>query len=236
MTATLITQIQNKIGFITLNNPDKSNAITTDLRDTLITTYHCFDKNPTVNMIVLTGNGKNFCTGADLNNMEKMKTVSYEDNLKDAQALAELFYTIYCCEKPTICFAHGKTMGGGLGLLAASDFAISTADATFSFPEVKIGLMPAVISPYILRRIGNQPSKYWMLTAETFDAETALKINLIDRVDENATALAESLLQNSQHAMIATKKWLKKSKPIFTDQVNRAAIQLANIRMPSTQP
>src|SRR3989338_4964695 len=162
--------------------------------------------------------------------LKKMSTVSYDENLQDAKKLAELFYTIYSCEKPTICFAHGKAIGGGLGLLAASDIAIAAPDAGFCFSEVKIGLIPAVISPFVTQRIGYQAAKYEMMTAELFDAQKALKIGLIDKDDQDAMGLAEIMLANSQHAMQEIKAWLNKLKPITQEQVNQAAELLASIR------
>src|SRR3990167_888316 len=230
MTSKINFTIKNNIGSITLNNPEKSNALDVEMRDTLIKTYLDFDKDPTVKIIILNGNGKNFCAGADLNHMKKMSTVSYDENLQDAKKLAELFYTIYSCEKPTICFAHGKTIGGGLGLLAASDIAIAAPDAGFCFSEVKIGLIPAVISPFVTQRIGYQAAKYEMMTAELFDSQKALKIGLIDKVDQDAMGFAEIMLANSQHAMQEIKAWLNKLKPITQEQVNQAAELLASIR------
>src|SRR3990167_785752 len=232
MSNKILSKIDNKIGHITLNNPDKATAIDIEMRDTLIHAFHLFENNHDVSIIMLNANGKYFCAGADLQYMQHMRTVSYEENAADAKKLAELFYTIYSCKKPTITYAHGKVIGGGLGLLAASDIAIATPDTTFCFSEVKIGFIPAVISPFILQRLGYQSSKYYMMTAESFDAKTALKIGLIDRIGKNeiAHALAETLLQNNTQAVHALKKWLNALYPVTQSQMDQASEQLTIIR------
>lgn len=231
----ILIQIQNSLAVITLNNPDKSNAIDVEMRDTLIQAIHDCNENPDVRIIILNANGKNFCAGADLNHMNHMKTVSHEENLLDAQKFAQLFYTLYSCKKPTICCAQGKTIGGGLGLLSACDIAIATHDATFCFSEVKIGLVPAVISPFILQRINLQSAKYFMMIAETFDTHKALKMGVIDHVTEKSLwdaglLLAESLLKNNQHAMHETKQWLHTLRPVTQSHMNQAAALLAKMR------
>jgi len=227
---TIISTINNQIATITLNNPNKSNALDLDMREQLIQAYDEFEKNPDVRIIILNGNGKHFCAGADLNDMKAMAKAPFEKNLEDAKAFVQLFYKIYLCEKPTMGYAHGKIMGGGIGLLAACDIAISANDATFLFPEVTIGLIPAMISPFVTQRIGYQYAKYHMMTAELLDAKKALKIGLIDRIDQDALSLAESLLHHNQSAMQATKKWLNELRPITAEQVERAAVLLAEVR------
>lgn len=227
----IISTIKNNIGFITLNNPSKSNALDIEMRAQLIRTYRDFEKNPDVRIIMLNGNGKHFCAGANLNHMKQMTIVSYAENLQDAKKFSELFYTVYACEKPTLCVAQGKIIGGGLGLLAASDIAIATHDATFCFSEVKLGLLPATISPIVMRRIGYQSSKYFMMTARLFDAPKALKIGLIDHIGDDALSIAESMLRNSQAAMQTTKKWLSELyHPVTKKQMEQAATWLATMR------
>lgn len=228
-------RIQDKIGLITLNNPNKSNAMDVVMRDDLIQTYQEFEKNPDVRIIVLIGSGKNFCTGADLKHMYHMTQALPEENYADAKKYAELYHVIYRCVKPTLCFAHGKIMGGGLGLLAASDIAIATATAQFCFSEVRIGLVPAVISPYVTQRIHFQSAKYVMTTAEDFDSEKALKIGLIDHIADHPKVLllAKSLLNNSQLAMEEMKKWLQTLRPITTEQIEQTTQLLAKMRASS---
>lgn len=240
MTTQILSTTQNHIGIITLNNPEKNNALTLEMRDALTKSFSDFEKNPDIKIIILNANGKNFCAGADLNHMRDMTNAPYEKNLDDSKKLAALFYQIYACEKPTIACVQGKTIGGGLGLLSACDIAISTDDALFCFSEVKLGLVPATIAPFILQRIGYHAANYFMTTAELFDAEKAIEIKLINHITENkspldfATTLAQSIVNNDQTAMQSTKKWLQRLHPITTEQLDNAAEVLAKARCNET--
>ena len=127
----IITAIQNHIGLITLNHPEKYNSIDVEMRNALINAYCDYEKNDDIRIIILNANGKHFCTGANLNHMKQMMNTSFEENLCDAKNFAKLFYTIFSCEKPTIVCAQGKSIGGGIGLIAACDIAIASLDATF---------------------------------------------------------------------------------------------------------
>lgn len=228
----ILSTIHNNVGIITLNHPEKSNAIDTEMRDTMIQLFSEYDRHPDVRVILLTANGKHFCAGADLVHMQAMMQAPYADNVADAQQLATLFLTIYHCRKPTVCFAHGKSVGGGIGLVATCDIAIADVDAAFCFSEVKIGLLPAVIAPFVTRRMGVHPAQYYMMTAEPFDAEKALALHLVDQVcdKEKAMQQIESLLHNTQVGMEGVKKWLRTLCPISPKIMEQAAITLANIR------
>lgn len=236
----LITTIKNNIGIITLNYPEKNNALNAEIRDELIDVFIAFENNTTVNIIIVNGNGKNFCAGADLTHMLAMTTVSEDENLKDAKQFASLFYQIYSCKKPVITCAHGKTIGGGLGLLSASDIVIAESSTQFCFSEVTLGLVPATIAPFVMQRIGFQYAKYMMLTAELFDTQKALNMRLIDRVCENQTSLdtaltlATHMIKQDQIAMQSTKKWLQNLYPISMAQLDNAARILAAARCSET--
>ena len=134
----LVLSQKNNIGFITLNNPEKHNCLSLAMMEALLNAYHDFENNPAIHAIILTANGKNFCAGADLAHMKKMAVASYEENLQDAKNLAQFFYKIYACQKPTIGYVQGKALGGGVGLVAAQDIVIADKNAAFSFPEVSI--------------------------------------------------------------------------------------------------
>lgn len=228
----IVSEIHNTIGIITLNHPEKSNAIDVEMRDALINALCEYDQHPAVRVILLLANGKHFCAGADLNHMQAMMKAPYADNLADAKALASLFFTLYSCQKPTVCFAQGKSIGGGVGVLAACDIAIADPKAAFCFSEVKIGLLPAVIAPFVIQRIGFQSAQYHMMTANLFDAKTALSMQLIDHVCEKDKAMqqVDSLLQNTQKGMEGVKKWLRTLHPISPETMRQAAEKLADIR------
>src|SRR6202007_2634358 len=124
-----------------------------------------------IRVIVLAGNGPAFCAGADLNWMKRMAGYSYEENLSDARALAEMLATLEGLPKPTIARVHGPVFAGGTGLVAACDIAVGTPEAKFCFSEAKLGLSPATISPHVIRAIGERAARRYFLTAEVFDAE-----------------------------------------------------------------
>ena len=174
--------VENNIATITLNFPEKHNILDHDMVLMLIQAYKSAIHQNEAHVIVVKANGKHFCAGADLSHMIAMGNASFEENLADAKKLAELFYVIYSCRKPTIAYVQGNIRGGGLGLCATHDIVIAEKNTTFSFTEVKLGLLPAVISPYILQRIPYQLAKNKMLTADVFGAEEAQKLLLIDHI------------------------------------------------------
>ena len=135
-----------------------------------------------IRIVVLTGAGKSFCAGADLNWMRKVKDYSFADNLKESKQLAELMYAIYALPLPTIARVNGAAIGGGAGLMAACDLAIAAQTAKFSLSEVKLGLVPAVISPYVIRRVGESACREFFLTGERLTAEKALRFGLVNEV------------------------------------------------------
>ena len=227
--------IQNAIAIITLNHPEKNNILSEPMRNELTAHYHQCEQNTSIKIIILNANGKHFCAGADLNEMLAMGNASFDENLNNAKQLAQFFYQIYACKKPTICCIHGKALGGGVGLAAAHDIMIATQTAEFCFPEVKLGLMPATIAPFVLRRIGCHMSKTLMLTAEMFSAKRAYEIKLIDYLYEHepiktALLLAEKMQQNNLAAMQAAKTWLQALSSITPQQLDQAARWLAEMR------
>lgn len=231
----ILVTIQNNIGVITLNHPEKNNCLSQDIMADLVKIYRDLENTAAVKIIILNANGKHFCAGADLSHMEAMKKASYEENAKDARTLAQFFYDIYICQKPTICCVHGKSMGGGVGLLAVHDIVVATRDALFCFPEITIGLMPAVIAPFVTQRIGYSQAKHHMLTADMFTAEKALHMKLIDEICEQSAidyglSLAKTLVKNNLIAMQKTKQWLQTLYPITSIQLDQAAQFLAEIR------
>lgn len=235
MTFLTTLSIQNEIAIITLNHVKKNNILSTSLRNELLAHYDQCENDHSIKIIILNANGKHFCAGADLNEMHAMANAPFNENLQDAKKLAYFFYRLYNCKKPTICCAHGKIMGGGLGLIAVNDITIATRTAEFCFPEVKLAMLPSTIAPFILHRIGFASAQSLMLTADFFNAERAYEIKLIDHLyDEDpidlAFLLAEKMLKNNSTGMQTTKKWLRELYPITPKQLDRAAQLLAEIR------
>ena len=164
---------------VTLNRPQIRNAFDDVLIGELTQVFRDLDADASVRVMVLAGNGPAFCAGADLNWMKRMAGYSYEQNLADAGALAEMLKTLDRMTKPTIARVHGAAFAGGVGLVAACDIAVGTPEAKFCLSEAKLGLSPATISPYVLRTMGERMARRYFLTAEVFGAEEAHRIGLL---------------------------------------------------------
>jgi methylglutaconyl-CoA hydratase len=179
---TLVIQKTKNITTIYLNRPDVHNAINEKLMKELTICFKGLYKDDNTRIIILTGNGKSFCAGADLHWMKSMMKYSKEENIKDSSLLLDLFETIYNCPKPIIGIINGSAFGGGIGLLAVCDIVIAVPDCKFSFSEVKLGIIPAVISTYVVRRIGISNMRRLFITGERFDSSYAKEIGLVDHV------------------------------------------------------
>lgn len=182
----ILTAEQDGIFTITFNKPQKHNAFDDVFIRSLQNIISTATSQQNIKVIVIQANGKNFSAGADLSWMQRMAKYSHAENTADALELAKLLHSIYTCPKPTIAKIQGATYGGGLGIIAACDIAIATSDAKFCFSEVKLGLIPAVISPYIVKAISARTANALFISAESFTAERALTINLIQHIQPQA--------------------------------------------------
>jgi methylglutaconyl-CoA hydratase len=178
----LIVETQNGIATLTLNRPEVHNAFDETLIADLTGAFTQASGDGAVRAVVLRGNGKSFSAGADLNWMKRMAGFSEAENLADAQKLAALLRVIDQCPKPVIARVHGNAFAGAIGLIACCDLAVAVAEAEFAVTEVRLGLIPAVISPYLIRAMGARQARRWFLTAERFSAEQALAMNLVHEV------------------------------------------------------
>lgn len=178
----LLTELQNSVLTISFNRIDKHNAFDDILLADLQIALDSAEKNDSVRVIILKGNGLHFSAGADLNWMKRMAQFSEEENKADARKFAQVMHTLYKITKPTIAMVHGAAFGGGVGLVAACDIAFATPKAKFCFSEVKLGLIPAVISPYIIKAIGARAATSLFLSAEVFDANRAYELQLIQHI------------------------------------------------------
>lgn len=167
---------------VRLNRPDVRNAFNAELIAALRSTFANLGADPAVRAIVLSGEGKVFCGGADINWMRSSLDLSYDENVADARAMSEMFDTIDRCPKPVVGRIHGAALGGGAGLAAVCDVVIAGADTVFGFTEVKLGIIPAVISPFVLEKIGPSNARALFLTGERFDAKRAHHIGLIHEI------------------------------------------------------
>ncbi|MFT7460957.1 MAG: methylglutaconyl-CoA hydratase [Planctomycetota bacterium] len=200
------------VATLTINCPDKHNAFDEHLIAELTSMFEEVKNNKQARVMVLRSNGKSFSAGADLDWMKRMATNDYDDNLRDANALALMLHTLNFLSIPTIARVQGAAMGGGAGLVCCCDIAIASNKASFAFSEAKLGLIPATIGPYVLRSIGSQAARRYFLTAERFDAERALALGMVSEVvdeselDEKINGLINTLLINSSEAVKAAKK------------------------------
>lgn len=179
---TILLERKDKIAHITLNRPEIHNAFNDKMISELSEIFDHIKEQDDIRVVILTGKGKSFCAGADLKWMKKMKDFSYEENLEDSIALSEMFYKMYSIKKPTICLVNGAAIGGGTGLVAACDIAIAATHAKFSFSEVKLGLVPACISPYVVKKCGEGRCREFFLTGERLTAEKAYRAGLVNFV------------------------------------------------------
>jgi len=235
----ILTEIDIGVGIITLNRPERHNAFDDALIGELAAAIDLMAAEPAVRVLVISSTGKSFCAGADLNWMKRAAAYSAEENLRDSRALAEMLRKLAQCPKPTIARVQGPAYGGGVGLVACCDVAIGTFDAEFSLTEVKLGLIPAVISPHVIAAIGERYARRYMLTAERFSAAEAYRIGLLhemvaddEGLDEAVGEIVEALLKNGPRAMaeckalIAAVAW----KPLAPDVIEDTAHRITRLR------
>lgn len=178
---TLEIQITNQTATIWLNRPEIHNAFNEVMIGELIKAFNEVSALEDVRVVVLRGHGKSFCAGADLNWMRDVAQYSYEQNYKESLQLSDCFFTIYNCPKPTIAMVHGAAIGGANGLLSACDMAICDDETVFSLSEVKIGIVPACISPYVIKRVGEYGAKELMLTGKRIKGKQAEHFRLVNK-------------------------------------------------------
>ncbi len=196
--STITLSSQAQVARVTLARPDVRNAFNADVIRELRDTFVRLSDDPHVRAVVLAGEGPSFCGGADINWMRGALDVSYDENVGDAETMSLMFRAIDRCAKPVIGRIHGAALGGGSGLTAVCDIAIASDDALFGFTEVKLGIIPAVISPFVLAKIGVSHARALFLTGERFNAERAYHIGLVHRVvaaDQLDAAVDETLAQ-----------------------------------------
>ncbi len=218
---------------VTLNRPEVHNALNEALIHELTECIHMLGRHTNVRVIVLTGAGRSFSAGADLNWMQRAANQSEDENRADALRLAKLFETLNTCPRPIVGLINGAALGGGVGLTACCDIAVAHTRAQFGLTEVRIGLIPATISPYVTAKIGQAQARRYMLTAERFGAEVAQKIGLVhevsDDIDAAAQSIIDALITNGPEAMAATKTLIADvaSRPITQDLMDMTAHRIA---------
>jgi len=208
-------EVSNRIGYVTLNRPEKRNALSHQLVAELKAALASAEEDDNVKVIVLRAEGEAFCAGADLAYLQQLQKFSFEENLADSNHLKELFITIYLCKKVVIAQVQGHALAGGCGLATVCDFVYTVPEAKFGYTEVKIGFIPAIVMVFLLRKMGEQRAKQLLLTGDLIKAEEALAMGLVNRVVSKETlatevaSFAQKLIEsNSAQSLMLTKQMI----------------------------
>lgn len=235
----LVVTREKDLAILTFNRPDKRNAMNGEMLTEISAALDEMKEDKNVSVVIINGNGKHFCAGADISWMKTVGTFSSDENQRDAEVLASLLHQIYEFPKPTIALAHGAVLGGGMGIVSVCDIALAAKNSSYGFPEVKIGIAPSTISPYVIAAIGARAAHYYFLTGVRFDAQEAHRIGLIHQLTEDTAlyqtghALAQTLLQNGPKALIAIKQLIHRvaNEKITPELGKMTAQHLASLRM-----
>lgn len=207
--------VKDRIGFITLNRPEKRNALSFELVEELKINFARAEGDDGVKVIVLRANGETFCAGADLSYLQKLQNFSRKENLEDSRLLKDLFYKIYTLSKVVIAQVQGHALAGGCGLATVCDFVYAVPEAKFGYTEVKIGFIPAIVMVFLIRKIGEQKSKLLLLSGELVSDESAVQFGLVNKIvnkEKLETAVIDFAIRliknNSGQSMGLTKRMI----------------------------
>ncbi len=223
---TIELEINKDLGIIWLNRPQVRNAMNGEMIDEIIEALDILAENKEVRIVVLRGRGKSFSSGADLNWMKDVVNYGFEQSVKESTVLAQCFNKIYMFPKPTIAIVHGAAIGGANGLLSACDFAYCADDTIFSLSEVKIGLVPAAISPYVIKRIGEYAAKELFLTGRRFNGKEAEKYRLVNK-SVPAEKLDEVLEETVKLLRTSGPEAMKHAKELIFNVSNKLSLEEA---------
>ena len=235
----ILFELKNDVHTVVLNRPELRNAFNDEMIAEITDAFDNQIANQESRAVVIRGAGSAFCAGGDMNWMRRMKGASHEENLADAKKLDAMFYSVYTCNRPVISVVQGATVGGGTGLLSASDIVIAYVEAKFGFTEAKIGISPAVISTYLMQKINAAYLRHFALTAELFSAADAREAGLITRVENTLESLEERLDQilssiflTGPQAVARTKELLRiQFEESFDERRKQATALIAELRV-----
>jgi methylglutaconyl-CoA hydratase len=238
MSSTLDIRIDGPVAHVWLNRPEVRNAFNDATIAELTKTFLALGHNPQLRAVVLGAHGKAFSAGADLNWMRAMADYTWEQNRDDAARLAEMLWTLYSCPLPVVGRLQGDCYAGGVGLAAVCDVLVAAEGVQFCLSEAKLGLLPATISPYVIRAMGEQAARRYFLTAERFDAAEAHRMGFVHEVcpaealDERVDALVTALVANGPQAVKACKRLVQDvaGQPISAALREDTARRIADIR------
>lgn len=239
MTTALVVERQGPIGLVTMNRPERHNAFDDALVAELTEALRSMEAEEGVRVVVLSGAGKSFSAGADLHWMRRMAGYSMDENRRDSMALASLMRTLAHLAKPTVARVQGPAYGGGVGLVACCDVAIAAQNATFALTEAKLGLIPAVISPYVVAAIGERAARRYFLSAERINAAEACRLGLVHEVaasegdlDEKIGIVVDSMLACGPVAQREAKALIRAvaNRPVTSELLQDTAERIAKLR------
>lgn len=235
---TITYEFKDRVAWVFLNRPDVHNAFNSTMITELIRVFQAVKEDEGLRVAVLTGRGRSFCAGADLNWMREVVKYSFEQNLEESRQIADLHELIYTLPKPAVAMVNGTAIGGGTGFLAACDIAVAVEDAKFGLSEVKLGLVPAAISPYVVRKIGESHARQYFLTGTRIPAARACEIGLVNEVvarddlEPTVNAIVEQLLSSGPEALANCKDLLFQVPRMgMEDAKEYTARMIANLRV-----
>ncbi|HEX7643718.1 MAG TPA: enoyl-CoA hydratase/isomerase family protein [Burkholderiaceae bacterium] len=235
---TLTCERKGHTATVQLNRPEMRNAFNEHSIAELTDAFRTLGANDEVRAVVLAAQGTAFCAGADLNWMKKMAAYTHEENRADAAQLAEMLYAMYTCPKPIVARVQGDCYAGGMGLVSVCDIAVAVEEANFCLSEVKLGLIPATISPYVIKAMGENAARRYFLTAERFSATEAQRIGFVhqvvksDALDETVGEILRQLCNASPHAVREAKRLVREigGAPLTAELIADTARRIADIR------
>lgn len=235
---TLTISIEHNVATVTLNRPEVRNAFNEQSIGEITLAFRQLSGDDAVRAVVLAANGPAFCAGGDLNWMKKMAGYTHAENHADALQLAEMLRAIYLCPKPVVAKVHGDCYAGGMGLAAACDIIVAAEGANFCLSEVKLGLIPATISPYVIKAMGENAARRYFLTAERFSAQEALRIGfahevtIAEALDAKVAEIVKALITNSPNAVQQAKVLVREvvGRPLDDALLADTAERIAQIR------
>ena len=235
---TIEIHVEHGVAVLWLNRPEVRNAFNDIMIAELTAAFAELDADPAVRAVVLAGRGKVFCAGADLNWMKRMGEMDFEENRKDALAFGAMLNRLHGLKKPTIARVHGAAFAGGMGLIAACDMAAASTETEFAVSEVRLGLTPATISPYVLAAMGERAARRYFLTAERFSAAEAYRIGFIqelaqpEELDATVNAILGEIVQGAPGAHAETKDLISSvaGRPLTSELLGDMAGRIATAR------
>ncbi len=241
MSPVVVTEMESSIVQVELNRPDRRNAFEPEMIQLLNNTFQEISKREDVRVVILSGQGESFCAGADLNWMKSMVQFSKTENIQDSNELYQMFSTIYDCPHPVIGKIHGHAMGGGVGLVSVCDLVAIERDTKLAFSEVKLGLVPSVISPFVMKKISMKDSLELFLTGETFTAEKASQIGLAqfvgtkDEVEDYVFGKSDMLKSAGPKAVRDTKKLIRAVSGEMSEKIRQLTVNTISERRVSKE-